>query len=144
MSKQIRVNKEILIIIGSTSDQDYSIIWSKTPGPSANVVIPSTGFPDTDMLVTIGGSDFKPTAVVDFGSDITVNTVTFVSAETLRVDISIDAAARTAKLPSRRSATTHASGLMNPSDAGFHGELVRSLYWNLGLCAQCDGEDFGG
>lgn len=38
----------------------------------------------------------------------------------------------------------HGAGLMNPSDSTFHGQVVRDFNWNLSLCTQCHGTDFGG
>ncbi len=38
----------------------------------------------------------------------------------------------------------HPAGIADPSSPDFHGQLVQSLGWNLGLCAQCHGADFSG
>jgi predicted CxxxxCH...CXXCH cytochrome family protein len=38
----------------------------------------------------------------------------------------------------------HPAGVMNPTSGGFHGELLESRDWDLGLCATCHGDDFRG
>jgi predicted CxxxxCH...CXXCH cytochrome family protein len=38
----------------------------------------------------------------------------------------------------------HEAGIMNPSDPNFHGTLVATMGWDLGVCAQCHGSDFAG
>jgi predicted CxxxxCH...CXXCH cytochrome family protein len=38
----------------------------------------------------------------------------------------------------------HSSGILNPSDPGFHGKLLQANGWNYGLCSSCHGADFSG
>ncbi len=98
------------------SGQTYSIIWDKTAGPVVNVVIPSSGYADTGILVTIGGENFAYGATVDMGAGITVNSVVTESPDTLRVDISIDAAAA---LGTRDVIVTNGGTIADTLFAGF-------------------------
>ncbi|MBE7450006.1 MAG: CxxxxCH/CxxCH domain-containing protein [Kofleriaceae bacterium] len=40
--------------------------------------------------------------------------------------------------------TIHAPGVLDPASAGFHGAELAARGWDLALCAQCHGADFGG
>jgi predicted CxxxxCH...CXXCH cytochrome family protein len=38
----------------------------------------------------------------------------------------------------------HSGGIHNPADDSFHGRLVEQEGWDLGVCADCHGDDFAG
>jgi hypothetical protein len=65
------------------------------PAPVVTSITPSSGDQSKSYTVDIGGSDFAnhPSTTVDFGADITVSNVTFVSNILIRADITIQSGA---------------------------------------------------
>lgn len=80
---------------GSVTSDPPVIVNRSTAGTVAvTSVSPSSGSPGSTLTLTISGRGFQPGALVTFsGGGITVNSRTFVSAEVLRVNISISSSA---------------------------------------------------
>jgi hypothetical protein len=72
-----------------TADALYDLIVETAPPVEINSASPATGEESTTLDVVLNGTGFQSGAAVDFGPGITVNSVTFLSATQLRVNITL-------------------------------------------------------
>jgi hypothetical protein len=63
----------------SSAATDFSLNVSTTPGPTVSTVSPNSGTTEGGTIVTIGGSNFRPGAMVAFGT-LPAESLRFVSA----------------------------------------------------------------
>lgn len=110
-----------------SATRDYSAPWGMAPTEpiSLDSASPASGATGTSLTVRLTGGPFVDTPTVDFGPDIVVDGVTFVSATQLDVDVTIPAGAA---LGLRDVAVTNPDFL-----SAFHCELFE-VTWNPG-CA---------
>jgi hypothetical protein len=58
--------------------------------PLVDFVSPSSGNPSQSLTITVGGQKFQPGATVSFGVGIRIDVITFVNAQTLSVELTVD------------------------------------------------------
>gem|GEM_PF-3184892 len=110
-------NNNLLKATGQTSLSQWTIVQGVQPTPTVTSVTPNNGMAGETVNVTITGTNFlEGTTTVNFGSGITVNSVTVNSPTQLVVNITI---AGTAGLGSRDIVVSNGAGLAVTIGGGF-------------------------
>jgi len=78
---------------GAVSSNSVTVNRGTSSPPVLGSVNPNSGQPGQTLNVTLRGQNFQPGATVSFGEGIAVNSVTWVSSETLRASIAISISA---------------------------------------------------
>jgi hypothetical protein len=77
---------------GGIRSNDVTVNRSTQTDVVVASVSPTSGAQGTTLSVTVSGANFQPGAIVSFGEDISVNSVTFVNSNQLVANITIDPA----------------------------------------------------